>query len=138
MTHIAHPGLVKSFTLNMNADHYVRFYIWRSKEAMQAACPPGNGDYLGRCIGSVWVLRDEKYIGPRRFGEVHLVIGDHGVGIVAHEIQHLMNYWINFTDWDLEENDEDIAWLCGEIHRAFWNEYYASSEWMELNESSAD
>lgn len=134
MTHIKHDGIIHTFIIPMDDSHYSRFYIWDKEESMHAALP-GEPDYIGRCLGAIWVIDDKG--GPhrcaRRFGEVHLVVGHHGIEVVAHEIQHLMNYWVSFGRLSLEWHDEIIARTCGIIHKSFWNEYYGNETWMSLD-----
>ena len=47
-----------------------------------------------------------------------------GVGIVAHEIQHIVNYWCGAKGWNMDAHDEKIASLTGELTRHFWIEFY--------------
>jgi hypothetical protein len=127
VTHLLHPGLVYSFTLPMDRKHYVRFYIWESKKAMQAGNSNNfnsDNDYLGSATGNYWGQVGKKIHIPKRFGEIHLIKGILGVGIVSHEIYHLVIYWADAHGWMPIVKDEQLALLCGNLNRRFWNEIY--------------
>ncbi len=125
MTHLLHPGLLHSFTLPMDREHYVRFYVWASKKDMQS----GNSnlkdkDYLGSATGNYFGHANGRIAIPKRFGEVHLVKEYLSARIVAHEINHLLTYWADAHSWMPMAHDEQLARLCGELHRRFWKEIY--------------
>jgi len=65
---------------------------------------------------------------PQKFGEIFLVTGGVSARVVAHEIQHIINYWIKNKCWDIDKMDERIAQMAGDMHRIFWREYFKRYE----------
>jgi hypothetical protein len=105
--------------------------MWNDVEVMQEAFEkthPYNlhHDFAGFCMCQTQVLRtsDNVRLAPPRFAEIHVALDHIGGGYVAHEIQHAINYYVKFMDWDRETNDEDIASLAGDLTAAFWNGFY--------------
>lgn len=90
--------------------------------------PDKNHNFMGqatvgiRCAHIVGNRCIEKI--PKKFGEIFFVTGITGVGIVSHEIQHIVNYWCLAKNWNVDRHDEKIAMLTGELNRRFWIEFY--------------
>jgi hypothetical protein len=126
MTHTHHPGLTLSFRLKWGREHYAEVFIWQDPQTFRATVPGMRPDSIGHaCLGIHAICFPG---GKRQFaykiGEIHLVHDKYGAGIVAHEIMHLLNYWVAAKGWDWEKHDERIAKLCGHIHRDFWINFY--------------
>jgi hypothetical protein len=126
----------------MYRGHYVEIFVWVDKPSMYAAndhnesiIHPGRKtthDYLGQATAGINAVR---YTGkmrriaiPRKFGEIFFVTGNMSARVVAHEIQHIVNYWILNKCWDVRKMDERIATITGEMHRVFWREYFRRYE----------
>ena len=106
-------------------------FVWRTVRGLYRNTNFPKKNYLGAYIGYPY--------GKRRrglFGELHLLkrmiaCGGAqliGAGYVAHELQHFMLDWL--TDHTLYDPDsirrlnEPAAWLCGEVTRLVWSEWY--------------
>ena len=62
-------------------------------------------------------------------GEIHLVEGEFGAGIFAHELQHFIQDWISKNDLDpMNGSWEEIAYLAGDMTTDFWNWFYDNFE----------
>ncbi len=62
-------------------------------------------------------------------GEIHLVEGEFGAGIFAHELQHFIQDWICTNELNpMEDEWEDIAYLAGHLTSQFWNWFYDNFE----------
>jgi hypothetical protein len=133
MTHTKHAGIERTWTVELNGKHYARFFVWRDVESMYAGVSDKSQaeDYIGRCFTFGYIHGNAEFEpnkASKKYAEVHVVKGEYGVAVVAHEIQHLMNYWVQFARWYVDSHDEMIAHLCGEINRQFWVEHYLMIE----------
>ena len=127
--HIQHAGLETTWKQELGERHYCQVFIWDTSESLWKAFDKHDylrreHDYCGRCTGSIWIKRNGKHITAPKFSEIHLVRNEIGAGYVAHEIQHLVNYWSHFMNWKRTKNDEKIAHFCGEFTRDFWVNFY--------------
>lgn len=138
MTHLKHPGIVATWKLKMDRNHYVRVFIWKDKESMYAAndyrCSFGCNDemytghdyagYASSCIQRVNV-ETGKRDAPPKFGEIYLVENLYHAEAAAHEIAHIVNYWGGFKDWIVNgRDDERSARLTGRLNGQFWHQHY--------------
>lgn len=125
MTHTHHTGLLHVFRLRMDYKHYAQVFIWDSAENMWAAHPEmGKKTYYGLATAGATsaTLTGKIRIAPK-FGEIHLVQDGYGIGVVSHEIMHLLNYWIQCKGWELRKHDERIARLNGNLIHGFWKKH---------------
>jgi hypothetical protein len=127
--HTQHPGIESTWEQRIDDKCYLRVFVWENAESMQQAFNRHKymamePDYCGRCIGAVWQIKDGKRRCPPKFGELHLVRDIVGGGYVAHEIQHLVNYWSEFKNWKRIKDDERIAAFAGNITMDFWDNFY--------------
>lgn len=121
--HTKKPGLVRTWLVSLDEKRYCRVFIWRDAETLRTACGYDD-ETTGCCIGLAHIQRaDGTRETGRKFAEIHLC-GYLGAGYVAHEIQHLINYYSEFRSWSFDENDEAIASFAGSVTKNFWNEYY--------------
>ena len=124
MTHTHHPGLLHTFRLQMDGWHYTEVFIWDSPESMWASNPRfGKGYYGLATTGTALATATGNRI-AHKFGELHLYQNGYNTLTVAHEIMHLLNYWVQRKRWDLDKHDERIACLCENLHKYFWEEHY--------------
>ena len=126
--HNRHAGVLTTWKQPLSEDHFAEIFIWASREELRAAHKLDDGRTYGRCE-CFWACYKEDAgkktnLSGRKFGEVHFVLADIGVGYVAHELQHLVSYWCQFMQWTLENNDEDIAYFCEMVTRDFWTQFY--------------
>jgi len=140
MTHTHHPGIVARWKLRINRRHYIEVFIWQDKPSMYDADDYNhentkNADtWIGRTPrnflaqahhGHYAINPNGKVKLPRKFGEIFFVRDGYGARVVAHEIAHIINYWIGANRLDFyNKDDEHIAKITGELHRQFWNNHY--------------
>jgi hypothetical protein len=128
MTHTHHPGMVKMFRIKLDRKHYAEVFLWDTKLNMWAAFPHVDHvdkPYYGLATVNPYVIhKSGKAEVAHKFGEIHMIDLEYGPTTVAHEIMHLINYWVHAFDWNWDRKDEKIAELCGSIHHQFWHEHY--------------
>lgn len=137
MSHKQHPGIESWWRVSLYRKHYVEIFVWTDKESMYAANdynkalirePLVEHNYIGAAIAGISAVRMSgkvrKIATPRKFGEIFFVTGNMSARIVAHEIQHIINYWVKGKYWDIGKMDERIATMAGDFHRNFWIEFY--------------
>jgi hypothetical protein len=61
----------------------------------------------------------QKYI-----GEIHLVKGDYGSGVITHECSHACIQWLQMSGLNLKDNDEDFCYELGMIVSKFWKWHF--------------
>ncbi len=126
--HHQFPGVITTWKQPLNDDHEVEVFLWQSREELRAAHKLDDGRTYGRCACFWTSYREdngqETNFCGRKFGDVHFVLADIGVGYVAHELQHLISYWCQFMRWTFDANDEDLAYFCEKVTRDFWTKYY--------------
>jgi hypothetical protein len=141
MTHTHHPGLVTTFNLRINRQHYVEVFIWQDKDSMYAA-DDFNKEHTKQ--NNAWSNREGRNFAgqatqllqavpngvgkiriPRKFGEIFIVKDCYGSKVVSHEIAHIVNYWGGTHGWIRDgKDDEKSARLTGNLNGQFWQEYY--------------
>ena len=92
--------------------------------------PHWERSYFGCYLGKVWKFRDNELVN-RKLGEIHLVNGEFGAGVFAHELQHFLVDWIKAMKWTrglLKKYWEDIAYMAGDLTTEFWNNFYENFE----------
>lgn len=141
MTHKLHPGLESWWRMKITRKHYIEVFLWENKDAMYAAndfnrgiefrgqyAPQQNHNFLGQATAGIQAIRirgnKESRKLPRKFGEIFLVSNKFGVGVVSHEIAHILNYWIDAKHWSREVHDERIARITGDLNACFWVQFY--------------
>lgn len=116
--------IIASWNLHPGEGRWISCHIWDNAEEMREATELGEPTYEGCWVGNLWYLRDDELI-TRKLGEIHLVDGCFGVGVVAHEIQHFLSCWQDFKGWEIiGKNFEDIAYLAQKLTNDFWNRFY--------------
>lgn len=134
--HTRQEGIVRTWICRFyKRRNYITVFEWDTVENMRKALnkagAPKRGYYdnaLGATSSCVTVFTKNKWRCPKKFGEVHLVKDRYGSNIVAHELQHIINYWINFKEWNRTDDDEKIAMFAGVLHRMFWRGFYNRKE----------
>jgi hypothetical protein len=102
----------------------LRVVIWEYLKDLRGAAKETSGDsasYWRRAAGAYIATR-----GPRRFGEIHLWNKIIGAGYFAHELQHFMIDYIEWTEsFPLNmESNERAALLAEDLTAVFWTRYY--------------
>lgn len=118
--------LSASWRITISGPHYINVYIWTNRHGMYANVlsngdPQWEAGKFRACFLAMESARvgDDVYI-PAMYGEVHLVLGELGVGVVAHELMHCVLNWMS----EIEIDEEGICLLVGELNRKFWNKFY--------------
>lgn len=143
MTHTHHAGLVTTWKLKINRRHYIEVFIWDDKESMYAANDfnaskhrpervraenNNEHNYDAYAAMMIWfVPKDagQKIRAPKKFGEIHVVYDNYGIGIVTHEVAHIASYWGDFMDWDIYgKHNEKFAHVTGELNRQFYVQHW--------------
>jgi hypothetical protein len=57
-------------------------------------------------------------------GTIHLVKGDYGSGVVAHECSHACIQWLQMSGYNINDNDEDFCYELGMLVMKFWKWHY--------------
>ena len=111
---------------------WIECYIWDDIESMldatESRLEHSGRDHLACFIGiPEYTFRDDDTLVQRKLGEIHLVDGEFGAGIVAHEIQHFITQYSNRLGWETWRADgewETVAYLAGDLTHQFWNNFY--------------
>lgn len=107
---------------------YAEVFIWDLTENMQKYVK-GCDDCKGYAHTNLWVNHIEPdkstavYL-PKKFGEIHLVLNDFGVGTAVHEITHIVLNYISAIGYDILNDQELICDIVGKANTEFWNEFY--------------
>ncbi len=105
--------------INIPFKQYLHVYIWSSKEAMYQNTDFERNNYGACYAASVYT--------KHKFGEIHLVEGEFGAGLFAHELQHFILHWIHeYGLLDLDK--EDICLMAGGVTNKFWTWFHPRSE----------
>lgn len=130
-------GNVGKFRIRPRPSTWIDCWIWNDLESMrqyvQKKHPDWNDKTYDACYLPVsWHFKN-KCLVTRKLGEIHFYVGQMGVGIVSHEIQHFLSDWVEAWGWDCTgENFEDIAYLAGSLNTQFWVEFYKQFKPQEL------
>ena len=92
---------------------YLHVYVWNNMEAMYKNNVWEKNNYEGCYNG----LSHTK----RKFGEIHLVKGEFGGGLFAHELQHFLLHWVNEPP---PHGAEEICLLAGNLTAEFWGWFW--------------
>jgi hypothetical protein len=65
-----------------------------------------------------------KPIYQKEIGEIHLVKGDYGSGVITHECSHACIQWLQMAGLNIKDNDEDFCYELGMIVSKFWKWHY--------------
>ena len=118
------------FRLHTNYPDQVRVLVWGTLEAMYEFLErrrqvEDEREYRAFYKGKI----DHEVV----FSEIHLVNGDFGGGIFAHELQHFILAWMTCFDWGEANIDEvvsasweEIPGLVGNMTSEFYTKYYDS------------
>jgi len=126
--HTQKPGLIAWWEVPFNKDHYVRVFVWDTADRLCEAnhITKANG-YA--CSSKHFVNKKTKEVLiVKKFGEIHLVAGEYGVGTAAHEIYHIASFWAMDHDWNFKSQNERMAKLIEVLTKGFWNGHYANFE----------
>ena len=116
------------FNIHPCSDVWIKCIIWEDLESMRKFTKRyedgKTGDHKGFFYGPPYRFKDGELIN-RKAGEIHLVEGEFGVGVVSHEIQHFVTQWEDIMNWDTMGDEwEEVAYLTGDLNCEFWIEYY--------------
>lgn len=129
--HRNHEGILAVWNLWLDEEHshFCQVFMWETGDLFREANKDVSGDCYGRCLCN-WIESKEtgEHKSGRKFGEIHLVIKAISAGYVAHELQHLVGYWVRFMKLDLEKDDETISDFCEKVTNDFWSMFYQVCE----------
>ena len=107
---------------------YLHVYVWKTNEAMHKNYI-FDGDFAAAYCGLAYYVNvdtGEAIVG-NKFGEIHLVKGEFGAGIFAHELQHFILDWIDYYGCEFKRDQiEDICLIVGNMTAKFWTWFYES------------
>jgi hypothetical protein len=122
--------------LHLSSGHWIAVYVWTGRKAL-IANTLGMDEFTQACWcpADVWLTDGRWHTQGRKLGEVHLVAGDYGAGVVAHELLHALLHWSWLTRFPIraacaQESERAQAAneaLCDELGTLvaeFWNAYY--------------
>ena len=122
--------LSSKFKLRIDSFFYLNIYIWNSHEGMRSnILDDGDPEWIDGYDACYLAMKDiemddEKFL-PKLFGEIHLVLNNFGVGIIAHELTHFLLNWMRAFDIT---DDEPLALVAGDMNKKFWNAFYKRYE----------
>jgi hypothetical protein len=115
--------------LKVNSYHRLKVFIWPDIETLQKATKaPGAEGKWERPTLRVWNGDDgTTEIKSRIVGRIHLYIDGFGAGIVAHELEHFIQDWIELEGIETDD-PESVPTLAGSLTNQFWNWFYEHFE----------
>jgi len=131
--HTHHKGIVTHWTQPLTGGKYIRVFVWEDSKSLENAAwdddarkyhEKKDAHLHGRCDAQWYWNNEGRRLSGKKFGDIHLVQGAIGSGLVAHELQHLTVSWIGFRNWNLEIDNERIALFMEKITKRFWIEFY--------------
>ncbi len=128
--HTNYPDISAAWKAHLDDRHYIQIFIWGKKaeaneflwDAIAASRPslrvigPGKGN------------KPDEICIPKKFAEVHLWKGKYDAEVVAHELMHVMCFWVEAWGLDVVEDNEAIANAAGKLAAEFWRWHYAVTE----------
>jgi len=126
--HTNKPGLVAHWEVKFNKDHYIRVFIWESIERLCEVNGIKKANGYARSTSHFINKKTGEHLFARKWGEIHLVAGQYGVGVAAHEIWHIISFWAMAHDWNFKSQNERMARLIETVTRNFWNGHYKNFE----------
>ena len=129
MTKLPFSGFELSWKIQISKRHHIMVYIWPDHESiLQVEGEPKTGFLNGCCDTGSWQISYVKkrmiYRSYSCFARIHLVRDEVCGRLVAHEIMHLTTYWTKYNFFNIDRDDELIAWFNGEVTDKFWNEFW--------------
>ncbi len=125
-----HEGIVRTWVCQIENDNYVVVFEWDTRKHMVKALNKKYWNVRGpKCnkntLAAYHTFRSNTNartlkIKPLRYGEIHVVKDDYGVGVAAHEIQHIVCNYALAKGWDMERDNEKIALISGDMTYWFW------------------
>jgi hypothetical protein len=116
--------------LDVDETHRLRVFIWKDRADLQTAT--GQHD-----AGAYWhspelhVFIDEEGIlvdvYNRLVSTLHFYQGGFGAGVVAHELQHFIQSWVEIG---AVGEGEAVCELAGRLTRDFWDWFYRHFEYV--------
>ena len=122
--HAKHPGIDATWKQPIDGKYYVTVFLWTERQDVPRVGEDSDTEALGACL-TFWAINNQTKqtrSGPK-FGEIHLSLRDVSYGLVAHEIQHLVNYWMRFNWLHVERDDEKIAEFAENMTAQFWENF---------------
>ena len=107
----------------------VQVFIHETREGYEEALSgAGSKELQGSyaCFKASPVRHDS-----RKVGEIHLVEGNYGVGVVAHEALHAVFHWLDYipgSEFMEKVDDEALCRELGRLCSEFWTIYYAKTK----------
>ena len=120
--------LMARMHLSIRDKQYLHVYIWESNQAMHDNHDVGyDGDFAAAYCGMAYKINADtgELRTGKKFGEIHLVNGNFGAGVFAHELQHFVMDWIDI--YGIEDNPAWIETICGmvgDMTNKFWVWFY--------------
>jgi hypothetical protein len=126
--------LLAEWRLKFMVRYHVRVYVWDSRAAMLANVHGLDENTLACFVPNAYfpaAARRGGWSGPK-LGEVHVVAGEMGVGVVTHELTHACFHWgmvmgLDFNDMLYGDNitkEELFCWEIGSLATQFWQRFY--------------
>jgi hypothetical protein len=122
--HEKHAGIIAIFKVPIEEKYFVKFYLFDTQEHMIEA-QPGEGSFLAKCH-TTWFAKEDtgtERMAGAKFADILLFWDCVDPGTLAHEIQHLINSWMEFKELLTDRDDELLALIAEKIHQGFWNQY---------------
>jgi len=115
-------NLLARMKLSIIDKQYLHVYIWKTNDAMRL-----NYDYEGGYAAAYCGLPSINGNIGNKFGEIHLVEGEFGGGIFAHELQHFIIDWMGAYNFKYKGKQiEKICLMAGNMTNRFWTWFYAN------------
>lgn len=106
----------------------VAVYVWDDVKSLREHTD--EKDAIALCCRLPYFVHSDTGIPiiNRIFAEIHVPVTHIGAGIIAHEIQHLILFWIETFGIDVTWSDEYICKITGDVTRRFWTSFYERFE----------
>ena len=106
----------------------VEVVIWAGREGYEAALAGAPAEDLRDGYACFKASRVRE--NGRKVGEIHLVKGNYGVGVIAHDCLHAVFHWLMFrTVEEIQEiEEEELCVQLGVIVKEFWIKHYAKNK----------
>jgi hypothetical protein len=114
------------FDICFKSGKRVEVKVWKTRQEYEAALSGAGKDELA---GSYACFKASPVrVNSRKVGEIHLVEGNFGAGVVAHECLHAVFHWLNMLPTGTELDDEAICEGLGQLVSEFWIKLYAKTK----------
>lgn len=122
--HTHKQGLYCHWEARISKKNWVRVFIWETQEDLERENDITEAVGYAVC-GTVYIDKHGSLTRlPMKWGEIHLVKDKYGVATAAHEIQHLINFWVERKGWNIFVHDEKIAQTAELLTHTFWKGHF--------------